>query len=325
MFAGASNGALSKGVAMKPKIVIVMVVALIAVASCDAGESNRSGEPRGSTSTTSSNVGGEVEPVQRAGESYPHPAGSINGLIELQSSGCWTIDTGDGPQIAIFPLGYELTYTDEWMLGPAGKADISSGTTIDGIGGPAEVGSLPGGSDGFWGNYVSFCDPSASHVVVLDAVTVDPAAAAMTDDELTTAWEIAELTESWPCGLGFTLASSDQTVAVYLHPRDASLPITAPVTFPSERWEGYIVIGKDLLVNHCDDVVEPDEPQRIVEATWPLIAGTLDFVAPDFDGTCGSSGEVEATLTGAVVQSPSGPMDVADLAIVNSAYGCFAG
>jgi hypothetical protein len=310
---------------VRPTVAIVTLVATIGLASCTTGEStDPEGSPR-TTATTSSNLGGEAAPIQKDGESYPHPGGAISGLVELQPDGCWTIDAGDGPQVAIFPVGYEMTYSNEWMLGPAGSADISSGTTINGIGGPAEVGSLPGGSTGFWASYLSFCDPSASHVIILDDVTVTPAADTVTDEQLMAVWDAAELTESWPCGLGFTIASADQTVAVYLNPLDASLPTTAPVTFPSERWEGNVVIGKDLLVNHCDDVVEPDEPQRIVDATWPLIAGTLDFVAPTLDGICSGGGDVQATLTHAVVDASSGPVDIGDLVIVNSAYGCFAG
>lgn len=304
---------------------IVVLMATLGLASCTMGESNRNEGLPASTTTAPSNIGGEAEPIQREGESYPHASGAVNGLIELQPGGCWTIDGGEGPQIAIFPVGFEMIYTDEWMLGPAGNPLISSGTTVDGIGGPADVGSLPGGSSGFWGNYLAFCDPSATHVIVLDDVTATPAAGTMTDEELMAVWDAAELTESWPCGLGFTIASADQTVAVYVHPRDAGLPITTPVTFPDEGWDGYVVIGKDLLVNHCDDVVEPDEPERVVEATWPLIAGTLDFEVPTLDGICGGGGDIEATLTDAAVDSPSGTVDVPDLVIVNAAYGCFAG
>lgn len=311
---------------MRQTPLIVVLVTAIGLASCGPGASNRDDTGRSETTTTaSSNIGGEVVPVQRVDERYPHPSGAISGVIDLQPNGCWTIDVGEGPQLALFPVGYEMTNVDEWTMGPAGGPNIPSGTTIGAVGGPTEVGSLPGGSAGFWANYLAFCDPSASHVIILDEVGNVAPPEAMTDDELLAVWEAADLSESWPCGLGFTLASVDQTVAIYVHPRDASLPIASEVTFPSESWEGYVVIGRDLLINHCDDVVEPDEPERIIDATWPLVAGTLSFDAPSAEGICNSSGDVEATLNGAAAQSASGIVGLKDLVIVNSSYGCFAG
>ncbi len=144
----------------------------------------------------------------------------------------------------------------------------------------------------------------------------------MSDADLVTILEQAELTESWGCGLGFTLSSEDQHVALFLYPMSENAS-ESPVSFPDKTWNASIVIGNDLLANNCDDVIEPDEPEAYSVANWSLSAGTLTFTPPD-DPTCvGAS--VAASLDGAVVETPTGELALGSLMIVNEAFGCFAG
>lgn len=144
----------------------------------------------------------------------------------------------------------------------------------------------------------------------------------MSDADLVTILEQAELTKSWGCGLGFTLSSEDQHVALFLHPK-SEIASESPVTFPDETWNASILIGNDLLANNCDDVIEPDEPEAYSVANWPLSAGTLTFAPPD-DPTCvGES--VVGTVDEAVVETPNGELSLGSLSITNEAFGCFAG
>lgn len=144
----------------------------------------------------------------------------------------------------------------------------------------------------------------------------------MSDDDLVSILEQAELTKSWGCGLGFTLSSEDQHVALFFYPMSENAS-KSPIAIPDESWNASIVIGNDLLANNCDDVIEPDEPEAYSVANWPLSAGTLTFTPPD-DLTCvGAS--VVATVDDAVVKTPNGEVPLGSLTIVNDAYGCFAG
>lgn len=144
----------------------------------------------------------------------------------------------------------------------------------------------------------------------------------MSDADLVTILEQAELTESWGCGLGFALSSADQHVALYLTPRSDN-PTQSLVTFPDDTWRASVVIGNDLLSNHCDDVIEAGEPEPYSVANWPLVAGTLTFTPPA-DPTCvGES--VVGTIDGAVVETPTGELALGSLSTVNDAFGCFPG
>ncbi len=125
-----------------------------------------------STTTLSSNLGGDRLPVQVDGESYPHVEGLIEGTVTLAANGCWLIDIPPDQSVIVFPEGYTKPTTDgSVMIGPDGTA-VRSGSQIEARGGPMNVESLPGGVDGFWGGYLAFCSPNADEVMVLDIVTV---------------------------------------------------------------------------------------------------------------------------------------------------------
>jgi hypothetical protein len=297
--------------------------ALLAIAIIASGCASPAGSVAGeSPTTTISNVGGDVEPVQRASEIYPHDGGDVRGTLVQEPNGCWTIDTGAGALVAIFPVGTAVDHSDGVVTTAEGAA-LPSGATIEGFGGLTAVNDLPGAPDGFWSNYLAFCDPVALQVLVVDQFTPIDSGQAMTDEELVALLNDATLSVSWPCGLGFTLSDQDQEVAIYLYPTTAEPPTVTPVVLPDPEWEGSVVLGENLLVNHCDDVIGTDEPVRVEVAVWPIIGGTIDFEAPS--ELCGAAGPIEAMLRGLVVAGPLGSMTLPDLDVVNTAYGCFAG
>lgn len=134
--------------------------------------------------------------------------------------------------------------------------------------------------------------------------------------------EQAELTEFWPCGIGFAASNQEQTVALFVYSNDNEPD--PPVSFPSEAWDARLVLGEDLLANHCDDVIEEGEPVPLIEEEWVINGGTLEFDDPG-TGICGAPGPVSGTFTGLTAENNANTVDIGDLEVVNSSYGCFAG
>jgi hypothetical protein len=83
-------------------------------------------------------------------------------------------------------------------------------------------------------------------------------------------------------------------------------------------------VGKDLFVQHCDDVVESSEPPVVVAGTWQIVAGSFDVTPPADEAGCGGA-TVSSQLTGAVVATPLGRVELPTIELVNTAWGCFAG
>lgn len=304
------------------RFVIVTCLSIV-VAACGAGQESTGSTGPAETTSTTSNLGGDRLPVQIPDEDYGHFAGSVTGTLHLQSNGCWTVDLGDGDRLIVFPPDYTLASDGAAMMSPGG-ASFGDGLDVDAIGGIVPADGFPGVRDSFWGNYFEFCDPDASEVVVVDEVTPAFDVAALPAEELVAMLEEAELTMSWGCGLGFILSTPDQRVALYISPNDYEAVPNPPITFPDDAWRASVAVGKNLMVNHCDDVLEGWEPEAVFAAEWPVISATLKFEPPK-TASCGGTGPVEADLTGVVVETPEGPVDLGDLTVFNEAYGCFAG
>lgn len=319
---------------MKPIIRSVGLVVAVGLSMSACADVNPSGttSPENlttaalETTTTLTNLGGDGRQVQNTGETYLHPGAQLSGTLVLEDNGCWKIAFAGESRIVAFPRGFTMSDSGVAMIAPDG-VEYGDGLAVDAVGGPSSVDGLPGVPDGYWDGLVSFCDPAAIEIVVLDEMkpAVDPSA--MTETELIELVDTAVLSESWPCGLGFTLSTFDQRVVLYTEPTDLYVESTPPITFPNPAWSGRVVVGKNLLVNHCDDVVEYWEPEAVPAATWELTAGVLDFEPPaevGFDA-CGTSDAVRAALAGALIQASDGPISLGDLTVVNEAYGCFAG
>lgn len=58
------------------------------------------------------------------------------------------------------------------------------------------------------------------------------------------------------CGIGFAVSTEDQHVALVIHLGDTSDAVEVPVSLPDDRWVAEVVIGKHLMAQWCDDVVE---------------------------------------------------------------------
>ena len=134
-----------------------------------------------------------------------------------------------------------------------------------------------------------------------------------------------DLTDAYGCGHGFYLGTSDQTAGLFLLTNlDMTEGATASGTFqvPGDEWTGELTFGRDLFSNWCDDVIEPGEPEPVVEETWP-VEGVLQVVSLPPGAQCG---EARARLQQAVAIGSDGRrLDLGDIDLVNESWGCFAG
>lgn len=135
----------------------------------------------------------------------------------------------------------------------------------------------------------------------------------------------ATLTETWPCGYGFRLSNPEQTVAVSIE-YTGTEPLTAGAAaiatdLPDPSWDVEMWVGRDLLANWCDDVVEVGEPTAVRDQTWTAVAGTIgSLVVPD------GTGEASIRIDGLVVAAPDGSrFELGDVAARNPQWGLFAG
>ena len=141
--------------------------------------------------------------------------------------------------------------------------------------------------------------------------------------------DAAALTDDYGCGYGFEKGSADQTLRLSLtwvagFDADAEA-LSSPVNFPDTAWNATVTTGTDLYANYCDDLILVDEPTPVVSSTWTLVEGTLT-IGSDTMPNADEVADVRATLTAAVVESATGDrVDLGDVELHNTCWGCFAG
>ncbi len=136
-------------------IVLLLAMAVTLTACSDEGEEA---------------LGGDGLPVKNPAETYDNPSAPLTGVVTLESSGCWTIDIGNGASLVVFPEGWVEAETGSAMTSSDGALSIASGNAVDAVGGSVTAESFPGVPDGYWGNYLAFCEPEVDEFVVLDEV-----------------------------------------------------------------------------------------------------------------------------------------------------------
>lgn len=134
--------------------------------------------------------------------------------------------------------------------------------------------------------------------------------------------------ESYGCGYGFWLGSPEQDVAVNVAVADHDAAVRGELPdrtqLPDRTWEATVLVGRDLFANWCDDVLEPGEPEPVVDQRWEITAGTIRLHAPAPEERCPS--EVTATLEGLVATRADGTsVELGDREVTNDTWGCFAG
>ncbi len=313
---------------MRRLVLLASLIALAGLVIGSCGEGPDLEGPSGPAYTVeepgASDLGGDALPVQQPGDDYDHTREPVTGTLTMRDDGCWTADLGDSPRLVVFPAAYTKSDDERAvMLAPDGMV-VTDGMAFDGVGGLVPPSALPGGSDGYWGNYIAFCEPAAVDLLVLDSIGPAYRPDEATVDELVALLGQADLDVSWGCGLGFTVSTEDQRVALFVAPLDSGSSPDPPISFPDGRWQAEVQVGKNLMVNHCNDAIEGWKPQPQVSARWQLASGVLDFVPSDSDGGCDPN-PVTAKLRDVTVDTPIGEVALQDLRLLNDAYGCFAG
>lgn len=297
-------------------------LAIIAPGCGETASVSAVGTPVPVTSSVS-NEGGFGPPAVAAGEFGTLPGTVMAGTAELAPNGCWYLMANGQSALLIFPEG-TLLGDDGASLVLPDETMITGGSAIDITGGLVSLADLPGGSDGRWGTYVDFCDPPERWAAVattvatgLDPESVDQAALAAELD--------ASLFDTdYGCGFGFTTGDAGGRWALRVEVMTDPPPGPGPVTLPDDRFALSVTAGRHLFSNHCDDVMEWFEPSPVIATRWEVVAG--DFTYPMTSGEI-CAGEPPATivLTGAIVDTPAGPVPLDPIEVTNTGFGCFAG
>jgi hypothetical protein len=138
------------------RIVTLLAVAIVVAACSDNGQEA---------------LGGDGLPVKNPAETYGNTSTALTGVVTLESSGCWTVDVGDGAALMVFPEGWVEGEGGSSMTSSDGGLTAADGDTVVGVGGVVAAASFPGVPDGYWGNYLAFCEPAVEEFVVFDHVT----------------------------------------------------------------------------------------------------------------------------------------------------------
>jgi hypothetical protein len=123
------------------------------------------------------------------------------------------------------------------------------------------------------------------------------------------------LADDHGCGYGFAAASPNQSVSFQSFFSTEPEPGTYEL---ADAEFAEVQFGTDLMANWCDDVVEPDEPEPVVDERWTIVGGTVTITFDDQQAT----GE----LRDIVARTADGrDYTLGNATIVNDAWGMFAG
>ena len=135
-----------------------------------------------------------------------------------------------------------------------------------------------------------------------------------------------DLTVSHGCSFGFALGDEDQTTGLVLTFLDFEAAESGDVgteyQLPGAAWDADLTMGRDLFSNWCDDVIEPGEPEVVIDKAYSVWGRLVIDELPEA-GTCGpASGTLfDASYLNDVDQR----IELGDIALTNDSWGCFAG
>jgi len=315
--------------------ILLAVVAMAALAACGDSDAPAAVDtvptvppptapaPTPVPPTTASNEAGFGAPAAAPGEFGELPGTEIAGTAELAPNGCWYVSANGDSGLLVAPPG-TLLGDDGAGLVTADGTVIVDGAPVDATGGLVALDQLPGGADGRWGNYATFCDPTFGAVVVADTLVAafDPAAADL--EGLAAELDASVFDTDYGCGFGFTTGDAVGRWALRIDALTGEAPAAGPVTLPDERFDVSVTVGAHLFSNHCDDAMEWFEPAPTPAARWQVTSG--QFTYPETSGQiCAGEPPATTTLVGAVVDTTAGPVELEPIEITNTSFGCFAG
>lgn len=138
--------------------------------------------------------------------------------------------------------------------------------------------------------------------------------------------QLPELTVSFGCGHGFAAGDVEQRAGLVLTFLDFEAATSGDVgteyVLPDAAWDVDLVFGSDLFSNWCDDVIEPDEPEVVIDRSYSVRGNLVISELPE-PGTCGpATGTLfDASYTNELDETVS----LGDFDLRNDFWGCFAG
>jgi hypothetical protein len=305
-----------------------IVVLVMAMSACGDGPvvSRTTLTPASTTTPPTESEGGFGSPAQAEGEfAFAGSARPVRGELQLTEDGCWYVDF-DGPtHLVVFPVGFEIPASDATLIVAPDETSFNAGSMIDGEAHEVRFEDAPGGDAGRWWNYIAFCEPQEHSLAVFE--TMDPAfdPVALGDEQVEAMVADAVFTKSWPCGRGWAASTEDELVGIFIYQQSpVDVETGAPIGLPDDAWSAEVVVGKHLFVNHCDDVLEPWEPNPVVGGQWQLTSGTLEVL--DDLPAAAETGPVRAVVSDAAVTTERGAaIAIGRIELLNSAFNMFAG
>ncbi|MGB8362746.1 MAG: hypothetical protein WCE80_15205 [Acidimicrobiia bacterium] len=113
-------------------------------------------------------LGGDGLPVQNPSKSYGHTTGEVESVLTLESTGCWTIDLGDGKRLAVFPAGFTKDETGRHMRSSDGAVVVGGGDKVAAPGWRRPVRRLSRGARRLLGQLPDVLEPAIEEFVVMD-------------------------------------------------------------------------------------------------------------------------------------------------------------
>jgi hypothetical protein len=317
---------------MNRLIPLLLTVALLATACGDDSSTDvggPGGEPATTTTTTPTSTldvttpeGALLAARQRWAANGPTSYRLTTQELCFCPETVWVNTVVDGEVIAHEPVGDEAFYdpgarTMEALFDEISDAITNGYETLE-VDYHPETGAVAR----YWVDVEAMMADEEYGVQVTTLTPYDPDAPDIEVDS-------RALVDDYGCGYGFAKGDAAQNLALVIHWNGGFDPegpdMTAPVVLPAADWVATISTGVDLFANWCDDVIEPDEPTPITDEVWTLVAGTLTTTSEPGAGSCGG-GEVTATLSDATAEAADGTrVDLDDVELRNSGWGCFAG
>ncbi len=270
-----------------------------------------------------SNEGGFGAPAASLGEFGRLSGIDMVGSARLESNGCWYLAGNGDAALLVAPAGTQIGDDGRSLITGAGTV-IEDGAAVDSTGGFVALDQIPGGPDGKWGNYASFCNPTYGFVAVtetldlaFDPTGVDPAA-------LIGQLDASVFDTDFGCGYGFMTGAADERWSLIINVTSGTPPEAGVVVLPDDRFDVTVTAGAHLFANNCDDVMEWFEPVYTPAVDWNVTGGTFTYPGGS-EATCGSGLPVTITLVDATVDTGGDPIVLAPIDITNDHFGCFAG
>lgn len=318
----------------------VLLVVVLA-ASCGANETNTSDEvapddttlpdktpdevPDDGPEDVPDNDGGFGAPSQTAGEfGDDYSPYTVTGTLQLADTGCWYIELNGVERLLVFPEGFSFAESDTTTIVDAESVEFHTGDAIDGVTTFRHESTLPGGTAGKWGNYLTFCDPSIRELAVFDTMTPAYDPTELTEADIASRVAEAEFDQHWPCGRGWAVSTADQRVGILIYQIDDQQPSPGEgLELPNPAWMAEVVVGKHLFISHCNDAIEEWVPEPIQIGSFP-ITGTIT-VHDDVPNNDDLPASVSATLEASSITIGTEEVAFPTIDLLNTGYNAFAG